>query len=124
MWPLCCHSYCHCCHSCPQVSIGPRSYSILLTERAHAALDLAGADLSAFDAPELGIAMRHKWVVAPKSRSLLQYLADSCYSHKGVHGMRMWPAGAMWHLSSCVALACQVVSLCVARHMHVGMLGA
>lgn len=41
-------------------SIGPRSYNILLSERAATALDMAGADFSDFDVPSLGVSLRHK----------------------------------------------------------------
>ena len=41
-------------------AIGPRSYNILLTERAVLALEAAGADLSGFDIPDLQTTMRHK----------------------------------------------------------------
>ena len=41
-------------------SIGPRSYNILLTERAAVALDAAGVDLGAFDVPDVSLALRHK----------------------------------------------------------------
>ena len=43
-----------------QASIGPRSYNLLLTERAAVALEQAGADLSEFDAPEVSVMMRHR----------------------------------------------------------------
>jgi hypothetical protein len=41
-------------------AIGPRSYNILLTERAVLALEAAGADLSGFDIPDLQTTMHHK----------------------------------------------------------------
>lgn len=45
-----------------RASIGPRSYDILLTDRAITALERAGADLSGFDIPDLAYGLRHKWV--------------------------------------------------------------
>lgn len=41
-------------------SIGPRSYNILLSERAAVALDAAGVDFSGCDVPDLSLALRHK----------------------------------------------------------------
>ena len=43
-----------------QASIGPRSYNILLSERAVAAMEAAGADLRGFDIPDLQHLLRHK----------------------------------------------------------------
>jgi 2-polyprenyl-6-methoxyphenol hydroxylase-like FAD-dependent oxidoreductase len=44
-----------------RASIGPRSYHILLTERAITALEGAGADLQGFDIPDLAYGLRHRW---------------------------------------------------------------
>ncbi|PRW58870.1 kynurenine 3-monooxygenase [Chlorella sorokiniana] len=44
-----------------QASIGPRSYNILLSERAISAMEAAGADISSgFDVPPLQVSLRHK----------------------------------------------------------------
>lgn len=42
-----------------QASIGPRSYNILLTERAIQAMEQAGAQLEGYDVVELAASMRH-----------------------------------------------------------------
>jgi hypothetical protein len=48
-----------------RASIGPRSYHILLTERAITALEGAGADLQGFDIPDLAYGLRHRLRGAP-----------------------------------------------------------
>ncbi|KAL4425516.1 hypothetical protein ABPG75_009532 [Micractinium tetrahymenae] len=67
-----------------QASIGPRSYNILLSERAVAAMEAAGAEVSGFDVPNLRASLRHKLRGGPKEGTPSMPPGRSKVANRGV----------------------------------------
>lgn len=82
--------HCRLCSSC--------SYNILLSERGVAAMEAAGADVSGFDIPDLGVGLRHKCAAAPPA-------APPPWDSMGAAALLPWPRSPVTVSGACACRA-------------------